>query len=328
MVKNDNRLLSKKIRDLKSYDNLLFKKDNLIYTKDYTIESLGIQEEWVYDLEVQDNHNFFGNDILLHNSNFFQVPEPLIDKNLSIDEQTDKISDWIEADIQPLINKASKQIGDLFNALEPERISAKREGISDAGVFIAKKRYFIRVKDSEFVRFKDPHIKATGIELIRSSTPKFSQIYLDKAISVILDKDENAIREWLKGIREIYTKQPLMDIARTSSVNNIKYKLTDKGVPINSRAFLATNQYIKSKGLENKFQSLILGEKVKMLYLRLPNPIQQNIFAFTDEKFAQEFREYVDYDKCFDKYFLAPLELMVEPIGYNLRSVAEDLDLW
>lgn len=329
MASESKNLIPLKIRDLRNYHNLLFKiGKQLIKTKDYSIESLGIQEEFVYDLEVQDNHNFFGNDILLHNSNFFAVPEPLIDPKLTINEQTDRISDWVESDIQPLINLASKQIGEVFNALEPQRISAKREGISDAGVFIAKKRYFMRVWDSEFVRFKDPHIKATGIELIRSSTPKFSQIYLDKAIDVILDKNEDDLRKWLKEIKELYKKQPLMDIAKTSSVNNIKYKITDKGIPINSRAFLATNNFIAENKLENSYQSLIPGEKVKMLYLRTPNPLKQNVFAFSDEKFAQLFKNYIDWDANFDKFFLAPLALMVKPIGYNLEKQEEVLDLW
>ena len=29
---------------------------------------MGIIEEWVYDIEVEDNHNFFANNILVHNS--------------------------------------------------------------------------------------------------------------------------------------------------------------------------------------------------------------------------------------------------------------------
>ena len=37
-------------------------------TKTFQIKSLGKQKKTVYDIEVKDLHNFFGNDILVHNS--------------------------------------------------------------------------------------------------------------------------------------------------------------------------------------------------------------------------------------------------------------------
>ena len=331
MVLRDGKLTAQKVRNICENDYLIKVSHGgiLDFIQTKRIDSLGIQEEWVYDIEVEKTHNFFGNDILVHNSNFFMVPEPLIDKSLSINDQTDKISDWIESDIQPLINKASTEIGDLFNALDAKKISAKREGISDAGVFIAKKRYFMRVWDSEFIRYKDPYLKSTGIDLIRSSTPKFSQKYLKEAIDIILDKDEAYLRNWVQKVKSEYKQQPLMDIARTSAVSNINYNLkTDKGVPINSRAFIATNSYIHSNKLENKYQSLIPGEKIKLLYLKLPNPLGQNVYGFADEKYASVFKEYIDWDLNFEKFFLSPLELMIKPIGYNLNTQVECLDLW
>nr|YP_007013560.1 putative intein [Aeromonas phage Aes508] len=35
---------------------------------EFEIEDLGVMEIDVYDIEVDGNHNFFGNDILVHNS--------------------------------------------------------------------------------------------------------------------------------------------------------------------------------------------------------------------------------------------------------------------
>jgi len=43
-------------------------EDAVSEISDFEIEDLGIQEKWVYDLEIEKNHNFFGNDILVHNS--------------------------------------------------------------------------------------------------------------------------------------------------------------------------------------------------------------------------------------------------------------------
>ena len=46
---------------------------------EFEIEDLGIQELDVYDIEVEDNHNFFGNDILVHNSGYYTIA-PFMDK--------------------------------------------------------------------------------------------------------------------------------------------------------------------------------------------------------------------------------------------------------
>lgn len=302
---------------------------NLKTTTDFEIEPLGIKEEWVYDIEVEDNHNFFANDILVHNSAYFRIPNSLIDKSLDKNTQTDKISDWIESDIQPIINKSSEEIGELFNALDSSRISAKREAISDASVFVAKKRYFMRVLDSEFVRYTEPHLKTMGIDIVRSTTPKFSQKYLTDSINLILDSNEATLRSWLSKVREKFMKQPLMDLAKTSSISKTNYDLKkDKAIPINSRAFLVTNQFIKSQKLDSQFQYLEPGEKLKMMYLKLPNPVNQNIFAFNDERFAQLFKPYIDWDTNFKKFFLQPLKLMVEPIGWYLDKQTESLEVW
>ena len=39
----------------------------MLETEDFIVEDLGIQEQWVYDIEVEDNHNFFANCVLVHN---------------------------------------------------------------------------------------------------------------------------------------------------------------------------------------------------------------------------------------------------------------------
>ena len=59
-----------------------------------------------------------------------------------------------------------------MNAKEPEVISMEREVIADKAVWTAKKRYMMRVYDSEGVRYDPPKQKIMGIETTRSSTPQ------------------------------------------------------------------------------------------------------------------------------------------------------------
>ena len=262
-------------------------------------------------------------------SNYVQVA-PKICEKLPKDPQlaTDIIDKFIETKIQPVINGSSQELGSIFNALDASRISAKREAIASSAVFVAKKRYFMKVIDSEGVRFSEPYLKTMGIDIVRSSTPAFSKKYLKKSVNIILESTEDELKEWLKNVRSLYLGQNLMDIAKISSVSSSKSRLgVDKSIPINSRAFLVTNDYINSLNT-GEFQPLELGEKVRMLYLREPNPLKSNIFAFNNEKFANVFKDYIDWDTNFDKFFLKPLEIMTSPLNYNLHKETETLEEW
>ena len=272
-----------------------------------------------------------GNYIIYNDTDsvYVQVPN-VINEKLPKDPQlaTDIIDKFIETKIQPVINSSSQELGSIFNALDASRISAKREAIASSAVFVAKKRYFMKVIDSEGVRFSEPYLKTMGIDIVRSSTPAFSKKYLKKSVNIILESTEEELKEWLKNIRSLYLDQNLMDIAKISSVSSSKYKLgVDKSIPINSRAFLVSNHYINSLNT-GEFQPLELGEKVRMLYLREPNPLKSNIFAFSNEKFANVFKDYIDWDTNFNKFFLKPLEIMTDPLNYNLHKETETLEEW
>lgn len=326
MVLRNSELIEVKPRDIKIDDTLILTGSK---SQNFKIESLGTQELDVYDIEVDSNHNFFANDILVHNSCYVQVP-PKICEKLPKDPQlaTDIIDKFIETKIQPVINSSSQELGSIFNALDASRISAKREAIASSAVFVAKKRYFMKVIDSEGVRFSEPYLKTMGIDIVRSSTPAFSKKYLKKSVNIILESTEEELKEWLKNVRSLYLDQNLMDIAKISSVSSSKYKLgVDKSIPINSRAFLVSNHYINSLNT-GEFQPLELGEKVRMLYLREPNPLKSNIFAFNNEKFANVFKDYIDWDTNFNKFFLKPLEIMTDPLNYNLHKETETLEEW
>ena len=79
--------------------------------KDVIIEDLGKIEEWVYDIEVKNAHNFFANDILVHNSCYFalsSILKKLIGKEKLeySGELIDAIDNFCEGFIAPKIAKA------------------------------------------------------------------------------------------------------------------------------------------------------------------------------------------------------------------------------
>lgn len=309
---------------------------NIEIESSFEIEDLGICEEWVYDIEVEKNHNFFGNNILIHNSVYYQI-EPFVEMFISNnpDKDIDFYVDWVDSFekkvIQPVIERTIDDFATELNAYSKQSIGAEREIISDTSVFSAKKKYYARVRDSEGVRFPAdaPYIKVMGLEIARSSTPKWAKKKLKEAIPHILDKDEDSLRNWISETKSEFIEANLNDIAQVGGVSRVDYDLhIDKAIPIGSRAALVHNNYVKKLGIENKFTTIQSGDKCKRLFLRTPNPMNSNIIAYISDEFAELVADYVDFDTQFEKGFLSALKIMVESLGYNLDKETSSLDDW
>ena len=334
----DNKLIEAKPRDILESDQLLrMVGDKLLRFNDFTVSSVGIQKEWVYDIEVDGNHNFFGNSILLHNSVYYHI-EPFMEKymqnnpGLSTNEYVDWANSFEEKVIQPTVDDVISDFSKELNVLSKEAIGAEREIIADAAVFTAKKKYYARVRDSEGTRFPedDPYIKVMGLEIIKSSTPLWSKKYLKEAIPIILDKDESDIRAWIRYIKKEFTSTNLNDIAIVGGVSSLDYDLVHDTVPIGSRAAIRHNNYVSDNNLDNIYAPITGGDKCKRIFLTAPNVFESNIIAFTNDAFINEILKNgcIDYDSQFEKGFMKPLGLMVDAMNYDLNRETASLDDW
>jgi hypothetical protein len=111
-------------------------------------------------------------------------------------------------------------------------------------------------------------------------------------------------------------------------VSNLGYKLSDKGIPIGSRAALVYNKYINDTNLLNTYNPIQPGDKCKRLFLLEPNKFNSNIIAFTNDNFVKEIGDCINYDTNFQKGFMQPLNLMVNAMNYNLEKETVNLDEW
>lgn len=264
--------------------------------------------------------------------------EPFVEKYISENPGL-PINDYVEwADqfekkvIAPVIQQTIDDFAYELNAYNKDKIGAEREIIADSAVFTAKKKYYARVRDNEGTRYPDdsPKIKVMGLEIIKSSTPTWSKKYLKEAIPHILDKDESELRNWVQSIKQDFIKVDLNEIASVGGVSRIDYQLGKETVPIGSRAAIVHNNYITEHNLTDQYAPIQGGDKCKRLYLQTPNMFNSNIVAYTDDGFTKEIMKCncVDYDTQFEKNFLKPLYLMVEPLNYDLEKETAELDDW
>ena len=96
-----------------------------------------------------------------------------------------------------------------------------------------------------------------------------------------------------------------------------------KSCPIHVRGSLLHNYYLKQNKLNDKYELIQNGDRIKFVYLKLPNSIRQNIISFKDVLPKElKLHSYINYDLQFEKTFIEPLNLILNPIGWSAEEQA------
>lgn len=258
--------------------------------------------------------------------NVYQKQNP----NLSINEYVNLADNFEKKIIQPIIQEVVDDFSKELNAYNKSVIKAEREIISDVSIFSAKKKYIARVRDSEGTRYpeNEPYMKVMGLEIAKSSTPTWAKKKLKESINIILDSEIDELMEWVEKCKSEFKSANLNDIAQVGSASSLDYSISSKGIPIGSRAAICHNNYLKDNKLDEKYTLVQAGDKSKRLFLIEPNNLKSNIVAFNSDSFVNEISDIVDYDTNFEKGFLNALQLMINPLGWDLSKKTESLDDW
>jgi len=239
------------------------------------------------------------------------------------EEFLDKICQTkIEKVIEQGYETLAKRMGAYRNAM-----SMKREKITDRAIFIAKKRYIMNTLNSEGVHYEKPKISVTGVESVRSSTPEICRNKMQELFEVIMSNSEENTQKFIDNFKQEFRNLPVEDIAKTSGTDDIdKYRdrnnLYRKGCPMHVRGCIMYNHFLQQKKLDKKYQKIQSGDKVKFVYLKVPNPVRENMISFPGvlpKEFGLE--QYIDYDTQFDKVFLSPVENILQALGWSSEKV-------
>jgi len=263
--------------------------------------------------------------------------DDLVQKVMGDTTDTNKIVNFLDRvckeKLSPLLDEACYRMAVYTNAFK-NAISFKRESISDYGFWTAKKRYALRVYDNEGVRYHEPEIKVTGLEVVRSSTPAVVREMLRGAIKVLMDGKQTALWDYVAAKKDEFLKCRPEDIAFPRSVNGMdKYRsasmVYEKGTPMQVRAALVYNHLLEKNKLTKKYRLIQEGDKIKFLYLKEPNTIKENTIAFSSSMPKElGLHAYIDYEVMFEKTFLEPLASILSCIGWTHSKVNTIDDLF
>lgn len=263
--------------------------------------------------------------------------DAFVQKYLPDVTDTDRIVDLLDKvcreKIEPYIKECFVRFKGMTNA-RVNKMKMKREAIADVGIFIVKKRYAMSVYDNEGVRFKEPELKITGIEAVRSSTPKVCREKIKQALTIIMYDDVDKLKGFIDDFKKEFMKLNVADIACPSTANNLdkytsKINIYEKKTPMHVKGALLYNKWIKDKKLTEKYPAIKEGDKIKYICLKKPNPIFDTAISIStvlpDELMLDR---YIDKETQFQKTFVNPIEKITDIVGWDISGKATFEDLW
>jgi len=241
----------------------------------------------------------------------------------------DYLSTYSDVTIGNLLDVWYRELKEVMGFYD-HKLHMKRECIASSGFFTAKKRYVLKVHDKEGIRYSEPKLKIMGLESERSSTPSYFKDKLKESFKIILSEDNDSLIRYVNEVRMGMKDRPPEDIAFSRGVNGVeKYYIPNKpltqsyrgGTPIHVRASIVFNYLVSSKNLQNKYEHIKSGDKIKYIYLKSPNPLGENILAFR-ETIPPEFGidKYLDYNQQFKKAFETPLQNVLDCFGWTTKK--------
>lgn len=210
-----------------------------------SIEQLdNFDNEEVYDIEVDDgSHTFIANDILVHNSvyttygNLFECMTPEYKEKYK--EDKDKLEWILTFNKEFLDGQNTEWCKEIYNPRHGNNVHVfELESVQKSQINVLKKKY---LKGYAYVKGKyyldKPKVSGTGIELIKSTTPKLCrEILADLMNSLMFEYNEAYKEEYISFFnskiadwRKKFWEAPIEDISQSVGVGDYsKYVIDDK----------------------------------------------------------------------------------------------------
>ena len=211
-------------------------------------------------------------------------------------------------------------------------IKGGREVVATKGLYITKKRYAMLVYDIEGYRTdtggSPGKIKAMGLDLKRSDTPKVIQDFLSDILTGVLTGDQReTVIDKIKKFKEEFTLRPSWEKGSPKRANNMtkftamESKLGKANMPGHVRASINWNNLCKMNS--DRYSTKIKdGAKVVVCKLK-PNPLGYTSVAYpTDElHLPQWFKDLPFDDNAMETTVIDnKLENLLEVLEWDLTA--------
>ena len=256
------------------------------------------------ELGTKDDYNVY-----IDTDSIYMMAEPLIKHRYpeykEFDEQRmAQEVNTVAEETQAFLNKFYDIFAEKFFFIpkEKHRFEIKKEYISKAGFWVAKKRYaqWMVLKNG----IKCDKLDVKGLDVVRSSFPKAFQDFMAKMLKeILMGKSKEHIDGELMEFKKNLINVPVNKIAKGGAVKELsKYDAGwkkgdavanfEKGTPAHVKAGISYNRLLKFFNCPFKHEPIRDGDKIKWVYLKT-NPLGLEAVAFRDYNDPQEIMDFI-----------------------------------
>ena len=297
-------------------------------------------DEYVYDIEVEDTHTFFADNILAHNSIYVEFGRLSNQLNIPGDKEVQFVVDLWNYGCGPYMKQKYEEYAKKYNC-DQNIQELELEKIADTTILTSKKHYAMAEIWKEPGIFLEPmeEVVYKGLEIVKGPTPPYArECQIDFTRFVLqwyqTHKERmpyDMIISKLKGYKQKFLMCAPDDIAQGGTIGNYhKFILDDKNkftvgphCPAHVQAAGVHNYLLnqpKNKKYKVRYNTIKTADKVKWYYTK--NKMFP-YFAYLPGFYPIEFALEIDYDEQFTKTILAPCNRIIEILNY--KALTADL---
>ena len=221
---------------------------------------------------------------------------------------------------------------DCFNVRD-HRLEMKTEAVIRSAYFRATRRYAQWITKQEGIPKETLDVK--GLEYKKSNFPKvFGNFFKQVVEDVLKGTQQNEIDARILAFKKkILSNMPIGELGNPTGVKTLNkyierkpvggeaFTIIRKGAPAAVRATIKYNDLLKYWKLDNQYETIVQGSKVKWIYLK-KNPYNIEALAYLDYNMPPKIKEFLDKfadkEKVFDTILLNKLEGFYDDLGWKL----------
>jgi len=260
------------------------------------------------ELGTREDYNVY-----IDTDSIYMMAEPLVKhrypnyKEFDQNRMAEEVN-TIAEETQTFLNSFYDMLAERFFFIpkDKHRFEIKKEYISKAGFWVAKKRY------AQWMILKNgipcDKLDVKGLDVVRSSFPKAFQDFMAKMLKdILMGKDNAYMDESLLEFKKNMINLPVNKIAKGGAIKELsKYDdgswrkdsglsiaNFEKGTPAHVKAGITYNRLLKFFNCPYKHEPIRDGDKVKWVYLK-NNPLGLDTVAFKDYNDPNEIMDFVE----------------------------------
>jgi len=221
---------------------------------------------------------------------------------------------------------------DCFNVTN-HRLEMKTECVIRSAYFRATRRYAQWITKQEGIDKESLDVK--GLEYKKSNFPKVFGSFFKNVLEDVLKgtQQQEIDTRILDFKKKILNDMPIGELGNPTGVKTLNkyierkpvgaeaFTIIRKGAPAAVRATIKYNDLLKYWKLDNQYETIVQGSKVKWIYLK-KNPYNIEALAYLDYNMPSKIKEFLDKfadkEKVFNTILLNKLEGFYDDLGWKL----------